>query len=59
MPSKHTPKETGMLDTLYWVAQTLDQYADAEGNGPGDYQPNWEMTLLNEVQEAIAKAEGE
>ena len=37
------------------IEEYLDNLADAEGNGPGDYRPNREMTLLNALREARGK----
>ena len=58
--SKHTliAAAPEMLEALKAVKEQLDQRADAEGNGPADYRPNWEMVLLQEVRAAIDKAEG-
>ena len=46
-----------LLEALQEVSVQLDQRADAEGNGPADYRPNWEMSLLQIVNAVIAKAE--
>ena len=45
----------GMLELLVDVAEYLDNYADAEGNGPADYKPNQAMRLLNRVEDMEAK----
>lgn len=40
--------------TLEAVRAELNDRADAEGNGPGDYLPNWQMRLLQMVDAALA-----
>jgi hypothetical protein len=42
-----------LLTALMIVRDELDDHADAEGNGPGDYRPNWSMSLLQIVNDAL------
>ncbi len=48
----------GMLETLREVSAQLEDHADAEGNSAADWVPNWAMSLQQEVDHAIFKAEG-
>ena len=38
------------------IEEYLDDRADAEGNGPADYRPNEEMSLLNALRRAREEA---
>ena len=54
-----TPDKSDLIELLTQCSEFLDRYADAEGNGPGDYKPNTAMRLMNDVDAMLDKLESE